>query len=916
MTHELNAGNRPSTHHWAALLTRGTGPLSDHSQSDKSLRGNSPRVDPRSVASLNVTSLRAALQRCCQLAAMITSCLVLVASGTPALAQAGGKSAALDFGQFGLPSVPLSAASEPIELEASIHLDKAGDAGTLTISARLQPGWHVYSVTQADGGPLPTRISLESSSVQLAGAFTSDAQPHVSFHDAWPGVAVEEHEGAVTWTAPIRIVGVLDAANPAVRVLFDGLVCTNAGQCVPVDETLSPRILTGAAESPDAEMDLSEESSGGPANLLRESPPPSAATPVAPRLNLGFGAGKQPLSLGLSNGFRAEDVHATLSAAISPERVAPGGEALLSITLTPDPGYHVYPFHVEEGETKFRTLIIATETSGLSFGLPRTDARTVPNHAMPEVREHPEAVTWQVPVRVPANAPLGTKKFAFAVGFQTCTDTACDAPAGARLEGELVIDPAAAGVTGTSQLTISEMTFRDVASQPQYVGWADPALGGGTALAAQTGGQAGSAALTQPERASLTLVSLCLALAGGFILNFMPCVLPVIGLKVMGFVEQSGSRRSEIIKLNLAYVLGILSVMWTLATVTVLLGNAFGWGEQFTFLEFKVGLAALVLAMSLSFLGVWEIPIPGFATSYKSNQMMQKEGLAGAFSKGLLTTVLATPCSGPLLGVVFGLTLTLSPAGVFAVYSAVGLGMGLPFLLLCIWPDAIRVLPKPGAWMETLKEVLAFPLLLTVVYLVGSISSDYRIATLSMLIAVWFACWLIGKVPSYESFPKKARAWGAGLATLGLWGYLSFTLFGPINSHLPWQPYSPQSLAALRSSGKTVMVDFTANWCLNCQVNSRIAIERPGVAEIVRKNNVVPLLADWTDRSPVIRQQLAELKSKQIPLLAIFPADPTAEPIVLPDLLTEQMVIDALKQAGPSRTPGRMTGSVEPVKIH
>lgn len=218
--------------------------------------------------------------------------------------------------------------------------------------------------------------------------------------------------------------------------------------------------------------------------------------------------------------------------------------------------------------------------------------------------------------------------------------------------------------------------------------------------------------------------------------------------------------------------------------------------------------------------------------------------------------------------------------------------------------------------METLKEVLAFPLLVTVVYLVGAVSADYRIAMLSTLIGVWFACWLIGKVPAYESFTKKSSTWGIGVSAAVLWGVTSFYTVGPIDSKLPWQPFTPTGLQALRASGKTVMVDFTANWCVNCQVNTRIAIDRPGVAQIVKENNVAPLLADWTDRSDEIRQELKKLHSKQIPLLAIFPADPNAEPIILRDLISEKMVIDALKEAGPSRTPGRMATTSNPADVH
>ncbi len=326
-------------------------------------------------------------------------------------------------------------------------------------------------------------------------------------------------------------------------------------------------------------------------------------------------------------------------------------------------------------------------------------------------------------------------------------------------------------------------------------------------------------------------------------------------------------------------------------------------------------MAALVFAMALSFLGVWEIPIPGFATSYKSNQMMEREGVLGAFSKGLFTTILATPCSGPFLGFVFAVTATLDSVGVFVVYTMVGLGMGLPFIALCLKPDAIKFLPKPGTWMETLKEGLSFPLLLTVVYFVGSIGSEYRIATFSTLIAVWFACWMIGKVPIYADRHVKVKVWSAAIATAWVWGMVSFSLLGPTKSDMPWEPYSATRLAELRKQGKTVMIDFTANWCLNCQANTKLSIDVPQVVKKVESNGVATLLADKTEDSPEIDAKLIELQgTTTIPFLVIYPADPKADPIVLTGTFTQSKLLAALESAG--RVRPRVKRSLRRSKRH
>jgi thiol:disulfide interchange protein len=229
------------------------------------------------------------------------------------------------------------------------------------------------------------------------------------------------------------------------------------------------------------------------------------------------------------------------------------------------------------------------------------------------------------------------------------------------------------------------------------------------------------------------------------------------------------------------------------------------------------------------------------------------------------------------------------------------MGMALPYLLIGAFPQLVGWLPKPGEWMDTLKQFLAFILLATVVWLFTTIHPDYFVATLALLFSIWFGCWIVGRVPAWAEPTYKHRAWLRGAAAAALIGGGAFFLMSPSKSALAWQPYSPAALAAARAEGKTVMVDFTANWCLTCKTNLKLAINRAGVRDLVERNGVVTLLADWTDQNDTIKQALAELNSRSIPLLAIYPADPQAEVIVLPDVLTQGEVLEALEEAGPSR---------------
>jgi thiol:disulfide interchange protein len=304
--------------------------------------------------------------------------------------------------------------------------------------------------------------------------------------------------------------------------------------------------------------------------------------------------------------------------------------------------------------------------------------------------------------------------------------------------------------------------------------------------------------------------------------------------------------------------------------------------------------------MALSFLGVWEIPIPGFASSNKAMELSAQEGPVGAFCMGIFTTLLATPCSGPFLGPVFGYTASQPPLVTYLVFGSVGLGMGLPYLLIGLFPSLVSWLPKPGQWMETLKHLLGFVLLGTVVWLFSTIHHDYFLATLTLLFGIWFGCWLIGYIPIYAEWRTRMLAWAGGIGIATVVGVASFAALTPSESALPWQPYSAEALAVARAQGKTVMVDFSADWCLTCKFNLKFAINQPEVKKLVEQNDVVALLADWTDKNDTIKQALAELNSRSIPLLAIYPGDPQREVIVLRDVVTQSTVLEALSEAGPS----------------
>jgi thiol:disulfide interchange protein len=280
---------------------------------------------------------------------------------------------------------------------------------------------------------------------------------------------------------------------------------------------------------------------------------------------------------------------------------------------------------------------------------------------------------------------------------------------------------------------------------------------------------------------------------------------------------------------------------------------------------------------------------------------LAKEGPSGAFFKGVFATILATPCSGPFLGPVFGYLLKQPPYMAYWIFGAVGLGMASPYLLIGAFPRLIRVLPRPGAWMETFEQLMGFLLLATVVYLFTTLGAAYVTPTQTLLVGLWFACWWIGRTPLTAPKSRRVAAWVGGAAVAALVGLFAFTVLLQ-ESKIPWQRFSPEALQKAQAEGKTVMVDFSADWCLTCKTNLKFAVETDAVAELVKTNGVVPMLADWTDRSPTIKKALNELGYNSIPVLAVWPAQSAdKKPIVLADLLSESQVLDALKAAGPSK---------------
>lgn len=432
--------------------------------------------------------------------------------------------------------------------------------------------------------------------------------------------------------------------------------------------------------------------------------------------------------------------------------------------------------------------------------------------------------------------------------------------------------------------------------------------------------------------------ALGLAFLGGIVLNIMPCVLPVIGLKVLAFIEQGGQSRSKIFFLNFWYSAGVIAVWMVLAGLAVVF--QLGLGELFQSPEFSIVMAAGIFVMGLSFLGVWEIPIPGFIGTQDVTKLGEKEGYEGAFAKGTITTLLATPCLGPFMGGLFIGLLARPATEIFAIFFAIGIGMASPYLVLGFVPHATRYLPKPGAWMNTFKETMGFLLLATTVYLLTVLKIHLLIPVMLLLIGLGIVCWWIGRVPATADPSRRWRALGESILVGTVIGLVAFYVIAPemesrvafneqkffdteiermvndgeleLKGDLPvfkrdWQPYTEYKFNWLTKHNKPFLIDFTADWCPTCKVNEKVVLKTDATNEFLRKNGVYSLVADWThdDEAVEVTAKLDELKAKAIPLVAIYsPGDPN-NPILLPGTLTtEQLhteVLRALKKSGDTK---------------
>ncbi|HYE77022.1 MAG TPA: protein-disulfide reductase DsbD domain-containing protein [bacterium] len=406
------------------------------------------------------------------------------------------------------------------------------------------------------------------------------------------------------------------------------------------------------------------------------------------------------------------------------------------------------------------------------------------------------------------------------------------------------------------------------------------------------------------------ITALIFAFMGGIILNLMPCVLPVLSLKVFGFVQQAGESRRQVMAHAFIFAVGVILSFWVLAGTLIVLragGQQLGWGFQLQSPMFLVFLASFLFLFGLNMLGVFEIDT---ALTGVAGRAAGKGGMGGSFLNGVTATVVATPCTAPFMGSALGFSLSQPTWAVWLIFTMLGVGMALPYVVLASQPQLLKSLPKPGPWMETFKQLMGFVLLGTVIWLawvLGTLTgSGGVVALLATFLILGMAGWIMGRW-CHGGALRSERKIGTALAALLVAGGVAVGWAGAARSHpatggpgevahrqglLTWEPFTPERVAELQAAGTPVLIDFTADWCLTCKVNERVAFGSTEVQQRLVDLGVATLKADWTDKNESIARTLAGYGRNSVPVYILHP--PGGDPVLLPEVLTPAIVLKAL----------------------
>ncbi len=585
--------------------------------------------------------------------------------------------------------------------------------------------------------------------------------------------------------------------------------------------------------------------------------------------------------------------------------IAPGTEFRVVTQLVHQPTYHTYGRVLPEGVTGLPTQIKWTLPEGWKVDdLPWPPTHETESTGGAKTQGYDGTIHLPAKLTPPANlAPGATVRLEATVKGLVCDPQSCmpiTLPVSLELKvGDAPIaDPANAGIFSGISSTSSP-----------------PApTTGSTAAPASSKNSADNPKPSNDGNASNDqgLATLLLfGFIGGLILNVMPCVFPVLAIKILGFVNQAGEDKRRVFHHGLAYTVGVMLSMLTLGALVVTAGLS--WGGQLQSPVAVLLLAGFFLIFGLNMAGVFEV---GTSAVGVGMELQSRSGLQGSFFSGLLATVVATPCAAPFLSVALAATLTLPPLHAMLIFAFIGIGLSAPYLLLSIFPKLVKLLPRPGVWMETFKQAMSFLLFATVAFLVWVLSAmvdEYGLLNaLFGLVLVAVACWIYGRWTS-PAKPPRTRIAAVVFAIAFLFSGLAlgWPKHGPATeselaeSGLKWEKWSPEMVAQLRAEKKPVYIDFTARWCVTCQTN-KLVYHSQALQDDFKKRGVVTLKADWTNYDERITEALKALDRAAVPVNVLY-VPGREEPVILPNILTVSNVMAALAEL--DKTPSKLSSA-------
>ena len=423
------------------------------------------------------------------------------------------------------------------------------------------------------------------------------------------------------------------------------------------------------------------------------------------------------------------------------------------------------------------------------------------------------------------------------------------------------------------------------------------------------------------------------AFVGGLLLNIMPCVLPVIALKIFGLVQMAGDHPRRVKQLGVFFSLGILATFLAMALLVIILqaaGQQVGWGFQFQEPMFVIAMCVIVFGFGLSLFGVYEVGLPfvlafaGVGSTLEKNEKMGK-GHLSSFTEGVFATILATPCTAPFLGAALGFAFSQPAAIILLIFTTVALGMSLPYLVLTAKPAWMKFLPKPGEWMVNVKQFMGFLMMATLIWLLyvlgKQLGMEGVIWTSAFLLCIGMSCWIVGKFATLTASRAKYMVTWIVAIVISVAGYYVFlesimnvrsviagsgsttqTISANEPHGIQWQPFALDQLNTHLQENKTVFIDFTAEWCLTCKVNEKTVLTDEQVIRKFKSADIIPIRADWTNRNADITRLLSKFGRSGVPLYVIFPAGRPNQPIVLPEVITTGIVVDAIDKAISARS--------------